>query len=34
MQTYVDMNAVQKGMYMVRFDDGEGNIETMKVLKQ
>jgi hypothetical protein len=34
MQTYIDMSGLQKGMYMVRFDDGEGNTETMKILKQ
>lgn len=34
MQTYADMSALQKGMYLVRFDDGEGNVETMKVVKQ
>lgn len=34
MQTYVDMNSLQKGMYMIRFDGGDGNLETMKVLKQ
>ena len=34
MQTGVDMSLFQKGMYMVRFDDGEGNAETMKIVKQ
>jgi hypothetical protein len=34
MQTYVDMNGLQKGMYVIRFDSGDGNIQTMKVLKQ
>lgn len=34
MQTFVDMSNLQSGMYMVRFDDGDGNVETMKVLKQ
>jgi hypothetical protein len=34
MQTYVDMTTLQKGMYMIRFDAGDGNVETMKVLKQ
>jgi hypothetical protein len=34
MQTYIDMNSLQKGMYMIRFDAGDGNAETMKVVKQ
>jgi hypothetical protein len=34
MQTGVDMSLLQKGLYMVRFDDGEGNSETMKIVKQ
>ncbi len=34
MQTYVDMSHLQKGLYMVHFTDGEGNTETMKVIKQ
>jgi hypothetical protein len=34
MQTYVDMTSLQKGMYMIRFDAGDGSTETMKVLKQ
>jgi hypothetical protein len=34
MQTFIDMSNLQGGMYMVRFDSGEGNVETMKVLKQ
>jgi len=34
MQTYVDMALLQKGMYFIRFDAGDGNVETMKVLKQ
>ena len=34
MQTNVDMTLSQKGMYMVRFDDGEGGAETMKIVKQ
>ena len=34
MQTYLDMTTLQKGMYIVRFDAGDGNVETMKVLKQ
>lgn len=33
-QTAVDMSGLQKGLYIVRFDDGEGNTETMKVVKQ
>lgn len=34
MQTFIDASKLQKGMYIVRFDDGEGNTETMKVIKQ
>lgn len=34
LQTNIDMANMQKGMYFVRFDDGEGNTETMKILKQ
>jgi hypothetical protein len=34
MQTGVDMSLFQKGLYMVRFDDGDGNAETMKIVKQ
>ena len=33
-QTFVDMSRLQRGLYVVRFDDGDGNTETMKVLKQ
>lgn len=34
LQTSVDMSKLQKGLYLVRFDDGEGNVETLKVVKQ
>lgn len=34
MQTYIDMTKLQKGLYVVRFTDGEGATETMKVVKQ
>jgi hypothetical protein len=34
MQTYLDLSTLQKGMYMIRFDAGNGTVETMKVLKQ
>ncbi|HVG14857.1 MAG TPA: T9SS type A sorting domain-containing protein [Chitinophagaceae bacterium] len=34
MQTYIDMNSLQKGMYMIRFDAGNDSVETMKVIKQ
>ena len=34
MQSYVDMSGLQKGMYMIRFDAGDGSVETMKVIKQ
>lgn len=34
MQTNVDMTKLQNGLYVVRFDDGNGATETMKVVKQ
>jgi hypothetical protein len=34
MQTYLDFSTLQKGMYMIRFDAGNGTVETLKVLKQ
>lgn len=34
LQTFIDMSNLQKGLYMVRFDDGDGNVETMKIVKQ
>lgn len=34
MQTYIDMASLQKGMYLIRFDGGEGDAETMKIIKQ
>jgi hypothetical protein len=34
MQTYIDMSALKGGLYMVRFDAGNGEVETMKVVKQ
>lgn len=34
MQTFVDMSRLQKGLYLVRFTDGEGATETLKVIKQ
>jgi len=34
LQTFIDMSNLQKGLYMVRFDDGDGNVETMKIIKQ
>lgn len=33
-QTSVDMSSLQPGMYLLRFDDGSGNIQTLKVVKQ
>jgi len=33
-QTLMDMSKLQKGMYLMRFDDGAGNVQTMKVIKQ
>jgi hypothetical protein len=34
MQTYVDMNGLKAGMYMLRFDGGDGNTQTLKLVKQ
>ena len=34
MQTAVDMSGLQSGMYMLRYSDGSGNIQTLKVMKQ
>lgn len=34
MQTYVDMSGLQAGLYVIRFDAGDGNTETMKIVKQ
>jgi hypothetical protein len=33
-QTGIDMSNLQEGMYMIRFDAGDGKVETMKVLKK
>jgi hypothetical protein len=33
-QTVLDLSFVRPGLYLVRFDDGKGNIETLKVIKQ
>ena len=34
MQTMVDLSKLQSGLYLLRFNDGAGNTETMKVVKQ
>lgn len=34
MQTYVDMSGLKAGMYMLRFDGGDGTTQTMKLVKQ
>jgi hypothetical protein len=34
MQTFVNVSFLQKGMYLLKLDDGDGNSETMKVIKQ
>ena len=34
MQTFVDMTNLQNGIYLVRYDAGDGKAETMKVVKQ
>jgi hypothetical protein len=34
MQTTVDLSGLQAGMYMLRYDGGDGNIQTLKVVKQ
>lgn len=33
-QTNVNMSGLQRGMYMIRFDSGDGQTQTLKVLKQ
>lgn len=33
-QTSVDLSAMQAGMYLVRFDAGNGEVETLKIVKQ
>jgi hypothetical protein len=33
-QTEVDMSGLQRGMYMLRYDNGSGNIQTLKIMKQ
>jgi hypothetical protein len=33
-QTVLDLSSVTPGLYLVRFDDGKGNSETLKVIKQ
>lgn len=34
LQTSVDMNNLQKGLYLIRIDAGNGTVETLKILKQ
>lgn len=34
MQTQVDLMGLQAGMYMMRFDGGDGAVQTLKVMKQ
>ena len=34
MQTFINTSVLQKGLYVLRLDDGNGNTETMKVIKQ
>jgi hypothetical protein len=34
MQTPVDMSTLQKGVYLLRFDAGDGDAHTLKVIKQ
>jgi hypothetical protein len=33
-QTEIDLSVAKPGLYMVRFDDGQGNLETIKIIKQ
>ena len=33
-QTNVDLSSLQAGIYLVRYNDGLGNVETLKVVKQ
>lgn len=34
MQSTVDMSGLQKGLYIIRLDTGDGNVKTLKVVKQ
>lgn len=33
-QTVVDLSSEKAGLYLVRYDEGNGNVETLKILKQ
>lgn len=33
-QTTLDLSSVKAGMYFIRFESGDGNAETMKIIKQ
>lgn len=33
-QTTIDLSTLKLGLYLLRFDDGTGNIETLKIIKQ
>jgi hypothetical protein len=34
MQSAIDMSTLQKGMYLLRFADGNGAVQTLKIMKQ
>ena len=34
MQTGIDMAGLQKGIYIINFDEGDGNLQTLKIVKQ
>jgi len=33
-QTSIDINALAAGIYLLRYDDGSGNVETLRIVKQ
>lgn len=34
LQTMIDLSSVKSGLYLVRFENGNGEVETMKIIKQ
>ncbi|MER3471804.1 MAG: hypothetical protein C4330_10895 [Chitinophagaceae bacterium] len=34
MQTRIDLSGLNSGLYFVKYDDGNGSAETLKVVKQ
>jgi hypothetical protein len=33
-QTDVDMSSLQAGLYLLKWNDGHGNVQTIKLVKQ